>query len=298
MDRSTPPISPSSVRVLAIHAHPDDVEFQCAGTLALLRQAGCAVTIATMTPGDCGSAEHDAEAISQIRRAEAAAAAALIGAEYVCLEFRDLAVFNDDDSRRRVVECLRRTRPDLILTAPPVDYCRHEMTSLPCATPASARPIPTATAVEFPALGKIPHLYFVDALEGSDRDGNPLPAGFHVDVTPVFETKRAMLACHASQRNWLLRQHGIDPVDAGRLCFCRFTPVRMVLTAVSGPRSDLLRSPGSSPSLRRRPGRQDEPPITQGRSFGAPHRGGSRSGWRGFVFKTPEGPVCGTASGV
>ena len=106
------------IRILALHAHPDDVEFQCAGTLVLLREAGCLVTIATMTPGDCGSAEHDAEAIAAIRRDEARASAALIGADYLCLEFRDLAIFNDDESRRRVTEVLRRTRPDLILTAP------------------------------------------------------------------------------------------------------------------------------------------------------------------------------------
>ena len=37
-----------------------------------------------------------------------------------------------------------------------------------------------------------------------------MPAGFHVDVSRVFELKRQMLACHASQRDWLLRQHGID----------------------------------------------------------------------------------------
>ena len=92
------------VRVLALHAHPDDVEFQCAGTLILLREAGCEVTIATMTPGDCGSAEHDAEAISAIRREEARQAAAVMGADYICLEFRDLAIFNDDESRRRVTE--------------------------------------------------------------------------------------------------------------------------------------------------------------------------------------------------
>src|SRR5690242_8846991 len=108
---------PDPVRVLAIHAHPDDVEFQCAGTLALLRGAGCPVTIATMTPGDCGSAEHDAEGIAAIRRAEAKASADLIGAEYVCLEFRDLAIFSDDESRRRVVEALRRARPEVVLTA-------------------------------------------------------------------------------------------------------------------------------------------------------------------------------------
>ena len=55
---------PHDARILAIHAHPDDVEFQCAGTLALLRQRGCHVTIATMTPGDCGTAEYDAEEIA------------------------------------------------------------------------------------------------------------------------------------------------------------------------------------------------------------------------------------------
>src|SRR3954453_6748227 len=110
------------VRVLALHSHPDDIEFQCAGTLALLREAGCHLTIATMTPGDCGSAEHDAETISAIRRAEAAAPPPLIRAEYRCLEFRDLSIFNDDEPRRRIVEALRRVRPDVVLTAPPVDY--------------------------------------------------------------------------------------------------------------------------------------------------------------------------------
>src|SRR5947209_9431757 len=116
----------STPRVLALHAHPDDVEFQCAGTLALLADSGCPITIATMTPGDCGSADRDEEEIAAIRRAEAREAAAMIGADYACLEFRDLAIFNDDESRRRVVEFLRRVGPDMILTAPPVDYhCDH-----------------------------------------------------------------------------------------------------------------------------------------------------------------------------
>ncbi|WP_165073974.1 PIG-L deacetylase family protein [Paludisphaera rhizosphaerae] len=201
-------------RILAIHAHPDDVEFQCAGALALLLKSGHAVTIATMTPGDCGSAEHDCEAIAAIRRAEAKAAADLIGAEYLCLEFRDLAIFNDDESRRRVTEAVRRIRPDVILTAPPVDYlCDHEMTSLLVRDACFAAGCPNYATRQWEpakAIDYIPHLYFVDSLEGIDRDGRPLPVAFHVDVTDVFETKREMLACHASQREWLLRQHGID----------------------------------------------------------------------------------------
>src|SRR3954452_6583618 len=202
------------VRVLALLSHPDDIEFQCAGTLALLKEAGCHVTLATMTPGDCGSAEHDDEAIAEIRRGEARAAAGLIGADYLCLEFRDLAIFNDDESRRRVTECLRRARPDLVLTAPPVDYlCDHEMTSLLVRDACFCAPIPNYATRQWdpsPPLTAIPHLYFVDPLEGADRDGRPLPAGFHVDVTDVFDLKRRALPCHASQRDWLLRHHGID----------------------------------------------------------------------------------------
>src|SRR5262249_54681654 len=195
-------------RVLAVHARPDDVEFQCAGVLALLRGAGCAVTIVTMTPGDCGSAEHDAEAIAAIRRSEAKAAADLIGADYLCLEFRDLAIFNDDESRRRITEALRRVRPDLILTAPPVDYhCDHEMTSLLVRDACFAAPIPNYVTQQWepaPPLERIPHLYFVDSIERIDRDGRPIAAGFCIDVSRVFALKRQMLACHASQRNWLL----------------------------------------------------------------------------------------------
>ncbi|WP_422926773.1 PIG-L deacetylase family protein [Singulisphaera sp. PoT] len=203
-----------SIRVLALHAHPDDIEFQCAGTLALLKEKGCHVTLATMTPGDCGSVEHGPEEIATIRRGEAKAAADLIGADYVCLEFRDLAIFNDDESRRKITEFLRRTRPDIVLTAPPVDYlCDHEMTNLLVRDACFIAPIPNFLTRQWEpaqALSKIPHLYYVDAIEGSDRDGKPLPVDFYVDVTAVFETKREMLACHVSQRNWLLRQHGID----------------------------------------------------------------------------------------
>ncbi len=208
-EAETPP-----ARVLAIHAHPDDVEFLCAGTLVLLARAGCHVTIATMTPGDCGSAEHDSSAIAEIRRGEARAAAALIGAEAHCLEFRDLAVFNDDESRRKVVEFLRRARPDVVLTAPPSDYhADHEMTSLLVRDACFAAPIPNYATRQWepaPPLPRIPYLYFIDPLDGRDREGRPVPPAFHVDVTAVFALKREMLARHASQRNWLLKHHGID----------------------------------------------------------------------------------------
>jgi LmbE family N-acetylglucosaminyl deacetylase len=204
----------NEIRVLAIHAHPDDVEFLCAGTLALLKRQGCHITIATMSPGDCGSAEYDAETIAAIRREEARASAALIGADCLCLEFRDLAIIADDESRRKVVETLRRTRPNLVLTSAPVDYlCDHEATSRLVRDACFAAPVPNYVTRQWepaPPLTRIPHLYFMDPIEGIDHFGQPQPVGFHVDVTSVQTLKQQMLACHASQRNWLLAHHGMD----------------------------------------------------------------------------------------
>src|SRR5581483_3465098 len=116
-----------SKTILAIHAHPDDIEILAGGTLARLASGGHRVVMVSMTPGDCGSREHLPEETASIRRAEAAASARHIAAEYRCAEFRDLAIFNDDPSRRRVTELLRQVQPDVVVTAAPVDYmCDHE----------------------------------------------------------------------------------------------------------------------------------------------------------------------------
>ena len=205
---------PAPIRVLAIHAHPDDVEFQCAGTLARLRQRGCEIVIATMTPGDCGSAELGPLDIAKVRRAEARQAADLLGAEYMCLEFQDFCVLVDHEGRRRTTEALRKARPDIVLTAPPVDYMSdHEMTSRLVRDACFMAPTPnyaTHQADPAPPLKKIPHLYYVDAIEGMDYFGRPIAPGFILDISATFALKRQMLACHASQRGWLLKQHGID----------------------------------------------------------------------------------------
>lgn len=205
---------PATAHILAIHAHPDDVEFQCAGTLALLKQKGCQITIATLTAGDCGSADLPSEEIARVRRGEAEASARLLGAGYMCLEFKDLCIVHDNDSRRRVVEAVRRARPDVVITAPPVDYMSdHELTSLLVRDACFAASVPnykTDQPDPAPILAQIPYLYYVDPIEGLDHFGRTVPAEFVVDITETMLLKLEMLACHASQRDWLLKQHGID----------------------------------------------------------------------------------------
>ena len=208
-------------RILCLHAHPDDVEFLAAGTLALLAGRGHEITIATMTAGDCGSDIYPPEEISRIRTGEAAKSAARIGAAYECLHFDDLAIFIDDASRRKVTAALRHHRPDIVLTASPVDYhCDHEATAklvIDACFGCSAPNYDTSAFGPAAALPSIPHLYFLDPTEGRDRDGAPVRPQFVVDIASVIGHKTEMLEGHESQRAWLQRQHSIDDfVEIGK----------------------------------------------------------------------------------
>jgi LmbE family N-acetylglucosaminyl deacetylase len=200
--------------VLAVLAHPDDAEFLCAGTLLrLVREHNWEAHVATMTPGDCGSAEHTSEEIAQFRRGEAAAAAARLGGVYHCLEERDLSIFYDAATLVKVTNLLRTVRPRVVLTHSPDDYMLdHEMTSRLVRAAAFNAPIPLFLAGRGgpPPIDHIPHLYYCDPIEGRDLFGRPVTAGFRIDVSSVIDEKAAMLACHASQRNWLLKHHGVD----------------------------------------------------------------------------------------
>jgi LmbE family N-acetylglucosaminyl deacetylase len=197
--------------VLSLHAHPDDAETLAGGTLALLASRGQRVVIATMTAGDCGSIVFSPEETASIRKREAAQAASLIGAEYRCAGVPDLAVFNNDASRRLVVELIRSLAPDIILTAAPADYHPdHEATSLLVRDACFAVSVPNYRTGKAPALPAIPHLYFMDPIGGRDRSGVSVVPDFAVNVETTFETKCRMLSAHESQRDWVRKQHGID----------------------------------------------------------------------------------------
>jgi LmbE family N-acetylglucosaminyl deacetylase len=198
-------------RILAVHAHPDDIEFLCAGTLALLADKGHHITIATMTAGDCGSVETNLEETARIRQSEAATAAALLGADYFCVGFGDLCVFNDDPSRRRTTELVRSACPDIVITASPVDYHPdHEATSMLVRDAVFASSVPNYRTGPSRALDAIPHLYFMDPIEGRDRSGQAVVPDFAINVTACFSKKSDMLAAHESQRSWVQKQHGVD----------------------------------------------------------------------------------------
>ncbi len=202
-----------SINVLALFAHPDDVEFLCAGTLAHLADRGAKIHIGTMTAGDCGSTILPATKISRIRRKEAAKAADLIGAEYTCLGEKDLAILYDRRTLRSVMELVRRVDPSLVLTHSPVDYMvDHETTSRLCQTACFGAVAPNfRTGVRKAAkpTRAVPHLYYVQPFGGRDILGEEIRPSCCVDITATIERKEKMLACHESQQAWLRAQQAV-----------------------------------------------------------------------------------------
>jgi LmbE family N-acetylglucosaminyl deacetylase len=239
--------------ILTILAHPDDAEFLCGGTLIrLAREKNWQVHIASMTAGDCGSVQYGPEEISRIRKKEGADAAALIGATYHCLEEHDLLVFYNERALERVTRLSREVRPSIVITHSASDYMPdHEMTSYVARAAAFAAPAPNflRDRGHGPALERIPHLYYADAVEGKDTLGRALPPAFCVDISKVIETKSQMLACHASQRDWLRKHHGMDhylnamrdwSAERGRSCGVPFAEGYRQHLGHSYPQDNLL----------------------------------------------------------
>jgi len=202
------------MHILAIAAHQDDAEFQCTGALILLKKLGHKIAIADVNNGSCGSADRGPEEIVAVRAEEARRAAALIGADYVCAGIPDLESVFNNENRRKVCEIVRGFRPDIVITHHPGDYMSdHEIASRLARDATFTAALPnyrTNVSQPAPVLAHIPHLYYCLPIEGYDHFGAKIMPEFVVNIGGVIEKKTAMLCCHASQREWLHKQHGMD----------------------------------------------------------------------------------------
>lgn len=197
--------------VASLLAHPDDAEILCAGTLIHLANAGWRVHIVTATAGDCGTTTQTPQQISAVRRQEAAASADRIGATYHCLDEMDLKVVYDGPTIQKTINLFRELAPSLVFTHAPKDYMLdHEMVSLLARSATFGYPILNATALPLRPGSAIPHLYYCDPVEGVDPLGREVEPTTYVDISEQIDRKAEMLACHASQREWLRAHHGMD----------------------------------------------------------------------------------------
>ncbi len=205
-------IQPQRRVAMTLLAHPDDAEMLCAGTLIRLAEAGWAIHIATVAAGDCGSATLGQKEIAAIRYKEGVAAAGKIDAKYHCLNEPDVHVAFDKATIAKVIELMRQVAPTLLFTHPRHDYMLdHEQAHLLARAGAFSYPIPNATKRPLVDGSAIPWLYYCDPVGGRDPYTDELVKPTTcIDVSGQIERKIEMLACHASQREWLRSHHGMD----------------------------------------------------------------------------------------
>ncbi|MER9585630.1 PIG-L family deacetylase [Mesorhizobium sp. M0051] len=109
------------MKILALGAHPDDIEIFMFGTMAAYAAQGAELTFAIATDGAKGGTS-DPAILTRVRRAEASAAAALLGATLRFLDFPDGELVADAALIGALKELIRETGPDLAITHAPNDY--------------------------------------------------------------------------------------------------------------------------------------------------------------------------------
>lgn len=175
------------VDVLAIAAHPDDVELTCAGTLVMLKRAGRRFGIVDLTGGEMGT-----RGTPETREAEARRAGEILGADFrETLDLKDGGLETGRAAELAVLEVIRRETPRLVITSFPEDrhpdHARAGRLVTDAAFYAGLRKLTTAHAAHRPQQV----LYF-----STFRLQEPT---LLVDVTPAMEVRRAAVRAFSSQ---------------------------------------------------------------------------------------------------
>jgi LmbE family N-acetylglucosaminyl deacetylase len=194
-----------SKKVLAIVAHPDDIEFLMCGTIILLSRAGFECHFLNIANGSCGTTVHSKEDIIRIRRNEAMASAAMIDAVYHESLVDDLEIFYDKSLLARVASIFREVAPDILLVQPYSDYMEdHQNSARLAVTAAFARSMPNFMTVppRAPVFQDV-CVYHGQPHSNLDPTMDRVLPKMYVDITSVIEEKTQMLSCHNSQFAWL-----------------------------------------------------------------------------------------------
>jgi LmbE family N-acetylglucosaminyl deacetylase len=196
----------------AIAAHPDDIEFMMAGTLLMLRRAGWSLHYMNLASGNCGSMEHPSATVRRIRAGEARESCRILGAEFHPPLADDLEIFYDLKTILRLAAVIREVNPAVLLVPSPQDYMEDHTNACRLAVSAAfVRGMPNVKTV--PARPPVDtEVTIYHAMPHGLRDPlrRRIIPGAIVNTTGVHEQKRAALAVHASQKQWLDATQGMD----------------------------------------------------------------------------------------
>lgn len=218
---------------LVVMAHPDDIDFSSAGTVATWTDAGIEVTYLLVTDGDAGGFDDDVprEEMAPLRRAEQTAAAKCVGVNDVrFLGYPDGRVEPTLDLRRDIARVIRQVRPDRVL----IPSAERNYERIYAGHPDHRAVGSAAWDAVYPDARNpyaVPELRAEGLEAWTAREiwvaGGPSPDQY-VDVTDVFDRKLAALRAHASQvahredlegmlRGWMGASAEQGGLPAGRL---------------------------------------------------------------------------------
>ena len=197
------------LRVLAVGAHPDDIEFLCAGTLARYARQGHEVVMGVVCSGDKGRVGTPAAEVIAIREREAHASAALIGARLLMLGLGDGEIHPErPEIKLLFLDLVRQARPHVVIAHHPADYNPDHVCSGELLKEASFYASVPGMESAYPALEWVPSIYFMDTVVGLEFSPQE-----YVDITDTLETKLAMMSAHQSQFAWLMAHDRIDALE-------------------------------------------------------------------------------------
>ena len=202
------------MKVLAIGAHPDDIEIACSGTLAKCVKRGDEVTVCHVSTGNLGHVIIPPDELAVIRANEAKKAGSLAGIKVICAGFNDLDIFdNNKAARDKIVDVIKAENPDFIITHNPDDYLPdHTAVSRLVFDASFTATLPNYKSGVKQAARLVP-IYYMDTLAGVNFQPTE-----YVDITNEIDLKIRMLECHESQLVWMREHDGIDFADMVRTC--------------------------------------------------------------------------------
>ena len=202
------------MKVLAIGAHPDDIEIACSGTLAKCVKRGDEVTVCHVSSGNLGHVIIPPDELRVIRAAEAKKAGGMAGIKVVCAGFDDLEIFdNNKAARDKIVDVIKSVNPDFIITHNPDDYMPdHTAVSRLVFDASFTATLPNYKSGVKEAARLVP-IYYMDTLAGVNFQPEE-----YVDISEEIDLKIRMLECHESQLVWMKEHDGIDFADMVRTC--------------------------------------------------------------------------------
>ncbi len=199
--------------VIAIVAHPDDIEFLFAGTMLQLAAVGYQVHYMALASGNCGSLQKGADETRVLRRKEAEQAAGILDAVYHPPLCDDLEIVYSVKLLRCLASVVRSAEPEIVLTHSPDDYMVDHMETARLAVTAAFTHSMPNFVTEPPTKALSEHgLAVYHAMPHGLRDGlrRKVWPEAYVDTNAIMITKRAALAAHKSQQEWLGESQGMS----------------------------------------------------------------------------------------